>query len=271
VFKAPYLFGKRGRVNRWAYKHHKHLGKGYSDHLPIVATFSTEGSSGVVSRHTPSWWERTLGWIGSLWDDAGASDTGTSDEIEMQRAVAPPKPEQLHMSIGTIAQIKADPSLSAPVRLDDACVVFKRRDSAVIQQTKEGEAILIYRAAMQLEEGNRYNLVAHKKKQYKGLDELTDIEITEERGACDVEAYVQKFSPDMMRDRRFVGRVVRSVEGEYARRAIFVDGVRVSVHFQKQAGRPRSGIRIRIKRAMIGYYKDHMELQVWDKGDWGIR
>ena len=42
VFKKSYLFHKKGYIFRWEYKHKKHQGKGYSDHLPIVATFSTD-------------------------------------------------------------------------------------------------------------------------------------------------------------------------------------------------------------------------------------
>ena len=37
VFKAPYLFTKKGYINSWQYKNGKHLGKGYSDHLPVYA------------------------------------------------------------------------------------------------------------------------------------------------------------------------------------------------------------------------------------------
>lgn len=41
VFKRAYLFTKKGYVNRWQYKK-RHIGKGYSDHFPIFATFSTK-------------------------------------------------------------------------------------------------------------------------------------------------------------------------------------------------------------------------------------
>lgn len=41
VFKRNYLFTKKGYVNRWQYKKKRHLGRGYSDHFPIFATFST--------------------------------------------------------------------------------------------------------------------------------------------------------------------------------------------------------------------------------------
>ncbi len=42
VFKAPYLFTKKGYINGWRYKNGKHTGKGYSDHLPIYALFDTK-------------------------------------------------------------------------------------------------------------------------------------------------------------------------------------------------------------------------------------
>jgi hypothetical protein len=38
VFKPKYLLSK-GATNRWQIKNHKHLAKGYSDHLPIYALF----------------------------------------------------------------------------------------------------------------------------------------------------------------------------------------------------------------------------------------
>ena len=41
VFKRNYLFTKKGYINSWQLKAGKHRGKGYSDHLPLVATFDT--------------------------------------------------------------------------------------------------------------------------------------------------------------------------------------------------------------------------------------
>ena len=41
VFHRDYLFTKRGYINRWRYKHGRHMAKGYSDHLPVFAWFDT--------------------------------------------------------------------------------------------------------------------------------------------------------------------------------------------------------------------------------------
>ena len=42
VFKAEYLFTRKGYVNHWQMKGGKHTAKGYSDHLPIYALFDTK-------------------------------------------------------------------------------------------------------------------------------------------------------------------------------------------------------------------------------------
>lgn len=41
VFKKSYLFHKKGYIFRWEIKKGEHKGRGYSDHLPVYALFST--------------------------------------------------------------------------------------------------------------------------------------------------------------------------------------------------------------------------------------
>lgn len=52
VFKAPYLFSKKGYINRWEYKSKKHIGKGYSDHLPIYAKFDIKNYIGEKTKQS---------------------------------------------------------------------------------------------------------------------------------------------------------------------------------------------------------------------------
>jgi len=50
VFRKRYLFDRWG-INHWQIKHHKHTGKGYSDHLPIYALFNTNGYKKSVTNY----------------------------------------------------------------------------------------------------------------------------------------------------------------------------------------------------------------------------
>ena len=42
MFRKSYLFTKKGYINSWQTKNKKHLGKGYSDHLPVYAFFDNK-------------------------------------------------------------------------------------------------------------------------------------------------------------------------------------------------------------------------------------
>lgn len=43
VFKPNYLY-KNNKIQRWSFRNNQHQGEGYSDHLPIIAKFSTSNS-----------------------------------------------------------------------------------------------------------------------------------------------------------------------------------------------------------------------------------
>ena len=269
-YKPEYLFGRHGQINRWAYKHGKHLGRGYSDHLPIVARFSTEGAAGISAKETsPSLWRKITNWF-----TPNATEVASPNQSRITNHQLPTTNHQPstinHPLPATIEELKQTSRLTVPVLLRNVYVLFKRRESAVIQQTPDGEAILLYRSALQLEEGHCYDIEVHKKKRYKGLDELTDIEVIKNHGVCESKRFIPKFSPDMLDDPRFIGQVVRDVKGRYTHQTLTVDGIAFPLHFRKGAGHPKSGVRLQIDRAQIGYYKDHVELVVWDKRDWRV-
>ena len=254
VFKPKYLFGKNGRVKRWEYKHSRHTGKGYSDHLPIYATFILGEES--IQKEDSGVWERVL----SLFSSKAASVTS---EEPLYKEV--PKKE---IKISTIENLISQEKTATPVKLQDIKVIWKSRDSAVIKQSVQGRAILLYRCAKALEVGKRYDLLVYQKKRYKGLDELTDIAVERIQGSADIDKYFIPFSPRVMQERRFVGEMVSGAEGLYKKGKISVRGTGYPLYFKKGIKRPKVGQKIRIKRAQIGYYKNHNELVVWNQEDY---
>ena len=281
-YKPKYLFGRHGAIRRWAYKHGRHLGKGYSDHLPIVARLSTEGGVGSSTEKSSSLWNRITQWfttnatevasptIKALHSNANQNSSLLTphSSLNLPSTTSQSRITSHQLPTTTIEKLKQTPHLSSPVVLPDVHVLFKRGESAVIQQRPEGEAILLYRSALQLEEGHCYDLRVYKTKQYKGLPEVTDVEVEKHLGICETEPLISRFAPDMLENPRNIGRVVQDVRGKYARHILNVDGVPCRIHFRRRAGRPKKGARLRIGRATIGYYKDHAELVVWSKGDW---
>ena len=268
-YKPKYLFGRHGQVNRWAYKHGKHLGKGYSDHLPIVARFSTEGTADTsTGKSSPSLWNKITNWFTSNATEVASPNPSRITNHQLPTTTNHPPSTINHPLSTTIEKLKQTSRLTAPVLLHNVHVLFKRRESAVIQQTINGEAILLYRSALQLEEGHCYDLLVYRKKRYKGLDEVTDVEVEKDLGSCATQTLIPKFSPGMLDQTRFIGRIVRDIDGKYAHHTLTVDGVACILHFRRGAGRPKDGVQLQIDRAQIGYYKDHVELVIWDQKDY---
>ena len=234
VYRPGYLFGKQGEIRRWEYRHGRHTGRGYSDHLPIYAKLETLPPGKGRSRASKA--------------EAAAAKCATID----------------------IAALQKLQSLEAPRCLQRVLVVFKRGRHAVVQQRPDGPAILIYGAASGLKEGERYDLEIHGFKRYHGMPEITDLEILNSLGSGNTDAYVLPFDPWMLERPKFRYRIVRSAEGIYRRRRLHIDGQVLRIHFKKRRWIPAEGEKIRIKRAQIGYYKGHSELVIWDRNDFEI-
>ncbi|WP_456391657.1 endonuclease/exonuclease/phosphatase family protein [Nitratifractor sp.] len=233
VYRPRYLFGSHGEIRRWAYRHGKHLGRGYSDHLPIYATFDR------VSGREPS---------------------ARAKKKDMLKPVP----------VVTISELLKRQSLKSPVRLKGVTLVARWGRHGILQAGRRGASILLYGTARELEEGRSYDLTVYGFKRYAGMPEITDLEVEHSGKKQDILPFLPPFDPRMMDEDRWLYHVVREIHGRYYRGKILVDGTAIAIHFKKRARRPKEGELLRIKRAQIGYYKDHKELVVWDRSDYQI-
>jgi len=71
-----------------------------------------------------------------------------------------------------------------------------------------------------------------------------------------------------MRSKRYINETVIDIIGSYSNGKITVDGKIYPIYFKNRMKRPENGSNIRIKRAQIGYYKNHNELVIWDRDDY---
>jgi len=235
VYRPAYLFGPHGEILCWGYRHGKHTGRGFSDHLPIYARFEIL----PVNSRAPS-----------------------APKVRrplMQQSSPCPK--------STIAKLRKSRSPSLPLCLEEVAVIFKRGAHAVLQEKADAPAILVYGAATALREGHRYRIEVEGFKRYHGMPEITDLDPLKDRGAENLTPYILPFRPAMMRDPAFRYRIVRDLQGIYRHRRLHVGGEEWPIHFHRRRWQPKEGRRLRIKRAQIGYYKGHAELVIWDRND----
>jgi len=222
VFKAPYLFTKRGYINSWGYKNGKHMAKGYSDHLPLFAFFDTK----------PYMSDR-------------------SKEIS-NRVVSKP-----------IEYLYTVEDLKHPIKLEDAAVVFKRGNHAVVKQTPWGRGIFLFGCAKGLEEGKKYDLLVQSIHNYKGLKEITDIVKLKAKEGVSLHDFYHTLKE--MRE----NEILKDIVGIYKSRNLYVNDKKIPIHFKNKHLIPPNGSKIKIHYAHLGYYKK-IELVVYRKKDFEI-
>lgn len=215
VFKKPYLFTQKGYINRWEYKNSKHRGKGYSDHLPIMASFD----------FTPYLPDRKL------------------------------KKERANAEEKSIAYLYTQASLKRDVVLKDVLVIWKEKRNAIIKQSKEGRGIFLFSCAKNLELGRRYDLRVQAIKRYKGLKEITHCQPLGEKGKAAIASYLLQENDlkqvTMLRQNEVL---VNSV-GLYKNGYYHTQGLKIPLYFKKKKCKVQNGAKLKIHKALLGYYK----------------
>jgi len=222
VIKPSYLFHKKGYIYRWQYKNKRHLAKGYSDHLPVVATFSTK---------------------------AYLFDAKSSDAKEGQI-------EDLYKK-----------EISSSLLLKKVKVVFKSKYHAIIKQSVNGRAIFVY-GADGLEQGNAYDIVVHKTKNYNGLHEIIKFSLTYAYGKTKIDELFYRGKLDFS-NRKLENEVLKSLKGIYNKDKFYINGKAYKIFFRNKHIRPKNGTKLKLHRVQIGYYGE-MQLVVWSAEDFTI-
>ena len=250
VFKKRYLFkkNKKNSLNRWEYKHSKHTGRGYSDHLPIYAVFA----------NCPNKELKHESWLDKFW----------------KLFIPKVKEDKKEKSSSKIKTLTVDvlykwKYLKSPIILKDACVIYKRGDFGVIKSSPTSKAITLYKSAEGLKEGVCYDFKVYKKKKYFGLDEITDLDVIKEKKRIDADKFIPKFSETLMSNEiDNVGDMVKDIEGIYKDRHIKVGNSNYKLFVkEKKRGLLRKNSHLYIKKAQIGYYKGEKELVVYSLED----
>ena len=246
VFKKRYLF-KKHNLNRWEYKHSKHTGRGYSDHLPIYAIFSNSLKKEL--KHE------------TLLDKFWKLFIPTVKEEKKAKKIEPKV-----LSVDEYYKLKY---IKEPIILKNMCVIYKRGDFGVVKSSPNSKAITLYKSAEGLKEGICYDIKVYRKKKYYKLDEITDLDILKERKRVNVEKYIPKFSADLMdKNLSNIGEIIKDIEGIYKNGYIMVDNNRYKLYLkEKKRGLLKKNSYLYIKKAQIGYYKGEKELIVYSLKD----
>ncbi len=230
VFKPSYLFTEKGAIFRWQIgkkRYGKHLNAGYSDHLPIYASFTTEPFVFLKKRR-------------NRFDDDNKKIESKTVHIS----------DLYSMPLGWINAI-----------IPEAVVIYKKRGIAILKEPK-GRAILVYKDTKRLKKGHRYKIAVRKLYDYRGLREVTKIDLLKDFGATNIEPLLLKGSEDPGRP-KYVNEVVKEISGIYRRGFLhYGNGKKIRIYYKKRKSRPKNGENVTLHHVRIGLYRNRPEIVV---------
>jgi len=221
VFRPSYLFTKKGYINSWQIREGGHIGKGYSDHLPIYAFFDTKPYIHLNN---------------SLKDNILSADIEYFYTID---------------------------ELLQPIELKDVIVIFKRGKYALIKQREDGRGIFIYDSVGGLEEGIKYNILVREISTYKGLKEITNLVVVKKGQKVKFKYFYKNI------DCKIQNEILTDINGTYRDNFLYVDGKKIPIYFKNRKFIPKSGSKLKIYYAHLGYYKI-LQLVIYSKKDFII-
>lgn len=233
VYKPSYLFQSNGAIYRWEFKHHHHTKRGYSDHLPIYATFMLKDTSDKPSK-----------------------------AIDKSKKT----PKNINDPIAPLYEVE---SITEPISLKDVKVIFKRNNMALIQSSPNGRAIYIYKDIFGLQEGYSYDLKVNRVDEYKGLKQITAIFDVREHRKIDTSSYIKDATKSFDFEQTQQNELYKNIVGLYNQRKLSINNQQIPIFFKDRHTIPPNGSKIKINLGHIGYYFQK-QIVVYDRDDFQI-
>lgn len=234
VFKPSYLYKNR-KINRWKmigskYKR-THAGIGYSDHLPIMASFST-----------------------------------SKENTNPLKKILQDEKKETH----NLNYIYKKEKLIEPILIKDLIVIYKNKKSAIIKQ-KNNKAIYIYKTAKDLKIGHSYNLKINQIDNYHGLKEIKDFEIIKNNGKdYEYKSLILDANKIDIFNSNYQNQIIKNLKGQFKNKKLYFNGKSIKLFAKDKTLLPKNNQNISIINAHLGTYRGNAQILIHKKSDYKV-
>lgn len=227
IFKPNYLYNNNN-VIRW----NRYKSRGFSDHLPIYASFSTNNTTNKIKVRK---------------SDSQSNNYKIKDLYSI---------EHIHK----------------PLDIMNVVVIYRNNNIAIIKHDKSSRAIMIYKPPEGFDLGFRYNISVFNIDYYNGLKEIKKLTILNKLSFDkDYEDYIYSVETIDIFDKTNQNQMIKNLNGLYKNRYLYFSqnnkNKKIRVYFKKGFTKPKDNTNITIKRAQITIYKSKIQLTINSKDD----
>ncbi|UTJ05617.1 endonuclease/exonuclease/phosphatase family protein [Arcobacter roscoffensis] len=233
VFKPSYLY-KNKRVLRWQIKKGIHQGYGYSDHLPIIASFSTKKE-----------------YKNSLFKHNNQNDSKDNKEV-------------------LISYLYEKETLKNPSIIKNAIVIYKNKNNAILKQ-KNNKAIYFYKNAKNLKLGNSYDFKVTKIENFYGLKEVKEFELLKEnkRNNSYKKLYLNAKNIDIFNP-TYQNEIITNLNGIVKNNRLYFQNKEIRLYCKDKSILPPNNSKIRILSGHLSTFKGNIQINIHKKSDYKV-
>jgi len=229
VFKPTYLY-KNKKIIRWQMKNRVHQGYGYSDHLPILAKFSTNDEDKNLAKKIINSQEK----------------------------------------ISTIKDLYKKEKLIEPVVLKDIIVVYKNKDQAIIKQKNNRAIYIYKNASnlklgfiydIQVKQIKNYNGLKEIE-DYEVLEEKTKYK--------DIKSLYLDTNEKSILDFNNQNEIITNLKGIVKNRKLHFNGKTINLYAKDKSILPKHKQKIFIKTGHLSVYRGNIQILIHKKSDYKV-
>ena len=229
VFKPKYLYKNR-KIIRWKMDNKVHQGYGYSDHLPILAKFSTNDKDKNLAKKVLS-----------------------SQE-----------------NISSIKDLYKKEKLIEPVVLKDAVVIYKNRNKAIIKQQNNRAIYIYKNAKslklgfiydIQVNQIKNYNGLKEIE-DYEILDKKEKF--------YDIKSLYLDVNKQNILDFNNQNEIITNLKGIVKNRKLHFDGKTINLYAKDKSILPKHKQKIFIKTGHLSVYRGNIQILIHKKSDYKV-
>lgn len=231
VFKPSYLVNSKGKINRWDEENKK----GFSDHLPIIAKFTTENIK-------------------------------TYPQDKLQKNQSPKK-------IISIKDLYTISTLNEPFLLSNVLVTYKAGKLGVLKGTNNDRSIQYYNEENQLEMGFFYDIWVNEIDEYFGAKEIKKLTIiTKKTKVSNIKNYYLNGTIIDLYNPKYQNEVITNLRGTYRNNYLHyntkIGKQKIKLYFKKDIEKPKDGIYFVLENGILSNYKSKPQILINTEQDY---
>ncbi|MDD2697555.1 MAG: endonuclease/exonuclease/phosphatase family protein [Arcobacteraceae bacterium] len=235
VFKPDFLFTKRGTIKRWDSKKKD----GFSDHLPIIAKFSTNNQSSI--------------------------------KVPSQKM----KVAQKSPNILKIKDLYETITLNESITFHNLLVTYKSDKFSVLKGENNDRSIQYYNKENRLELGYFYDVKVSEIDDYFGNKEIRKLEVLKKKNkVSNIHSfYINGLSIDL-EDPKYQNEIITNLKGIYKKGYLYYENKKgkqkIKLYFKKEMEKPKDGLFLVLQSGILATYKSKIQILINNEDDYKL-